>query len=122
MHRSMGFIYSGCFVAQESAHVWSAHGDLTKIQTGVKRVHRKGEDTKPGEKWLKASVLLWFLNCIIIVGLRVRPILSLNFFISSKNAGQKLSKNLRFRLRLRKKRWKLKSGSCLKRGEPNRVS
>lgn len=47
---------------------------------------------------------------------------SLNFFISSKNAGQKLSKNLRFRLRLRKRRWKLKSGSCLKRGEPNRVS
>lgn len=42
----MGFIYLGCFVAQESAHVRPAHGDFTKIQTGVKCVHRKGEEMK----------------------------------------------------------------------------
>lgn len=47
-----------------------------------------------------------------------------NCFFSprSKSDVQRLSRSSRFRLRLRERRWRMKRGSCLRRGEPNRLS
>lgn len=33
-----------CLLGQESAYVWPVDGDPAKIQTGVKRLYRKGEE------------------------------------------------------------------------------